>query len=723
MLQLLLQRSTFVRNIFSFAFAVALATILTTTGCDDVNNVIDRLGDAGPTVLNRDLGIAPIIPTPDTGFTADTDPDACVPSAETCNGLDDNCDGLIDNVSDINTEICDGIDNDCNGVIDDIPQRDCRTNIQNDACLMGTIVCRLNPATDKIEDSCHFEPILDIYTGSQVTDYCNNVDDDCDGEMNEDSYSDCPLVPDTDPCIQDDFCWINDNYAVSRRGVCQFGIKECTGETAVSYNCVMGYGPYVLDEICDGLDNDCDGQIDGPEAGALVSTEAGEEWRFLDGDECKVEDDPEIHGICQKGRLHCTGDDSTYPPTFDWTCTLGDFIQGVEICDSGEDEDCDGETNEQPCQSLEVDASPDVGVQDASPVDATPIPDTAIDAAPDTLPDTSPVDAVVDVVVIPDALPDTQPLIDAMPDVNTDMMIDALPDTSLVDMMPDILPDISVDAIIDMPIDAAPDTSVDAATPCVESNDGVEECDGYDNDCNDVIDDITLDDGTTSICSFGVMWEKYGEINNRDSWYYSSEKEGVNHLSIIHHRNGDGTHENEEGQELDHSYVYCTVHAADGRCIEGENFEFSGVYNPDRSLESSKFRRLVYFHYSNLNADPAENDDQRTSPFVNPNGALFGLVRMVYSPGYKWITDQYVLDTAQAASKLETYTFDGNEISSVVEGYSETPTYNMALDTDGNWMGTVPEADVSPGVQPTEIGYEIPPRGENDGDYFGLVAP
>jgi hypothetical protein len=194
------------------------------------------------------------------------------PLAETCNGLDDNCDGQTDegvqttfyqdsdsdgfgnvlvtqlacvapagyvaNNGDCNdgnaaihpgaSEICNGFDDDCNGATADGASEAwfgaACDGVDTDLCQEGTYQC--------IGDQ-----VCSDTTGNNV-ESCNGFDDDCDGVLDgSESLS--------QPCGVD-------------IGECAFGTETCTdlggwtGCTAV--------GPAT--EVCDGNDNDCDGSAD-----------------------------------------------------------------------------------------------------------------------------------------------------------------------------------------------------------------------------------------------------------------------------------------------------------------------------------------------------------------------------------------------------------------------------------------------------------------------------
>lgn len=118
-------------------------------------------------------------------------------------------------------EICNGIDDDCNGNVDDnLESFPCGYN-QVGACKLGRTVCLPGNAE-----------MICIDASYPQNEICNGSDDDCDGPIDEDLTRQCR----TDCGIGVEFCWFG-NWI------------SCTAKQPDP-------------EVCDGIDNDCDGFVD-----------------------------------------------------------------------------------------------------------------------------------------------------------------------------------------------------------------------------------------------------------------------------------------------------------------------------------------------------------------------------------------------------------------------------------------------------------------------------
>jgi hypothetical protein len=177
------------------------------------------------------------------------------------------------------------LDNDCDGAIDDgNPDGGgpCSTGMPG-VCAEGTLHCQGGA-------------LVCVPDQSPSPEVCDGLDNDCDGLIDE-GYNV------GEPCI-------------AGTGECQaLGVMVCTGDGSGT-ECNATAGP-PSSEICDGLDNDCDGLID---------------EGFNVGDPCTVG-----VGECQAiGVMVCTPDGSGT------VCNATPGPPSPEICDDYLDNDCDG---------------------------------------------------------------------------------------------------------------------------------------------------------------------------------------------------------------------------------------------------------------------------------------------------------------------------------------------------------------------------------------------
>ena len=263
--------------------------------------------------------------------------DTCAPGHFDVNGI--TSDGCEYGCSPSNggVEICDGKDNDCNGVVDD--GFDLTSDVDN--CGSCGNACSLTNATA----SC--QVVLGFPTC--VVGTCDPGYKDLDGLGQNGCEYTCPVFPTTAEVCNglDDNCdgKVNEGNpggGVACESACPGGVclGECTPGTTLCAGtaliCVPGKGPTI--EVCDGKDNNCDGVID---EGFNLMTDPLHCGAC--GNTCSLANaiggcvnGACVISVCQPGHANLDGNPAN---GCEYTCPVSPPT--IETC-NGKDDDCNG---------------------------------------------------------------------------------------------------------------------------------------------------------------------------------------------------------------------------------------------------------------------------------------------------------------------------------------------------------------------------------------------
>ncbi len=323
--------------------AIAMSACQTAPYC---LNCVDGGSPRPDTATVRD--VAPVDVVDEDSAAVDVRPDLIIPDGcrvgdpEICNGVDDNCDGRIDEGFDLQTDPrnCGACGNAC---IRAHARTDCmagRCTIPTGGCDFGFYDLDGNP-----DNGCEYACVP--VPGATDDRTCDNRDDNCNGRRDEDvdlcgdiancgrCSRNCILVHATARCerVPGSMGACTESNTRCAVAMCGTGFYDIDGDPAngCEYECTPSGA-----EVCDGADNDCNGAVDDgdPGGGAACGSSMGV---------CR----PGVNH-CRMGRVVCEGGVTPTP----------------EMCD-GMDNDCNGTTDDGTlADDLRIGASCGLGLGD-----------------------------------------------------------------------------------------------------------------------------------------------------------------------------------------------------------------------------------------------------------------------------------------------------------------------------------------------------------------------
>lgn len=315
--------------------------------CDGIDNDCDAERDENVT-----LAFYPDLDSDGYGEAGGTPTQACVPNSAQVSSNND-CDDSLDTVHPDAEEVCDSLDNDCDTEIDENVTLLVYPDLDGDgygeafstpiaACAPDSLQSIIDNDCDDAENSVH----------PNANEVCNDIDNDCDNEIDEGVLITCYLDLDKDG--------FGDDSKSSIACTCPNGSVEQDGDCN---DANASLSPAVI-EICDGIDNDCDGVID-------------DDFVYLTAFEF-VDEDLDGFGIDSSDRATCVTRDVylTQVVSLRGDCNESDdtIYPGAEdAAGDGVDADCGGNDGPQP----------NVGFDSAADATSTNPIQAAIDRAQD----------------------------------------------------------------------------------------------------------------------------------------------------------------------------------------------------------------------------------------------------------------------------------------------------------------------------------------------------
>ncbi|GAB5548913.1 MAG: hypothetical protein SangKO_086730 [Sandaracinaceae bacterium] len=304
--------------------------------CDDTNGMVystaqevcDAMGvdeDCEPATIRSETPGLEDGDADDDGFVDDacfnTRPDGTENRGRDCD------DGAADVNPGITLDGCNGVDDDCDGMIDEDPDFIFYQDIDGDGFgVVSTTVtaCSAPPGFTLMSGDCD-DTRASVNPGN--AEICNGIDDDCSG------LADDPAPPDTCDCTNGSpqTCGTTDVGACSTMTVtCSGGMwPTCTFQDPQLERCGGG------DRDCDGLTDDADPDI---ASGSPSVTGAIVYYRDADADGYGDPGASENRCSPRAGYVLQAGDcDDTVATTHD---------RAAELCDGTVDDDCDGTVDE-----------------------------------------------------------------------------------------------------------------------------------------------------------------------------------------------------------------------------------------------------------------------------------------------------------------------------------------------------------------------------------------